>query len=160
MGATMAVASAGVTLMAANQQRKAFQMQAAQYEEQREMSKLQTDADVLARQNSLFYQLSSLNAAQAGGNVSVGNFGDSGSAFRTNEKKLASNDIRNIKLMGYTQQRNFGLSAAMARSSAQSSMLSGIAGATGTIGGAVMKSPGPRPGTFSAFRRQIKNEWT
>ena len=96
MGATMAVASAGVTLMAANQQRKAFQMQAAQYEEQKEMSKLQTDADVLARQNSLFYQLSSLNAAQAGGNVSVGNFGDSGSAFRTNEKKLASNDIRNI----------------------------------------------------------------
>ena len=160
MGATMAVASAGVTLMAANQQRKAFQMQAAQYEEQREMSKLQTDADVLARQNSLFYQLSSLNAAQAGGNVSVGNFGDSGSAFRTNEKKLASNDIRNIKLMGYTQQRNFGLSAAMARSSAQSSMRSGIAGATGTIGGAGMKSPGPRPGTFSAFRRQIKNEWT
>ena len=80
------------------------------------------------------------------------------------ERKLAANDIRNIKLMGFTQQRNFGLSAAQARASGKSALMSGLASATGTIAGTAMKSPGKagayKPGTMRAFGQQIKSEWS
>ena len=160
MGATASIVSAGVALASANQQRKAYQMQAAQYGEQLELSKLQADADVLARQNNLFYQIASLNASTAGSGGVVGNYGDSSDAFGTNERKLAANDIRNIKIMGYSTQRQFGLSQAMARSSAQSAMLGGLSSAAGTIGATAIKTPGPNRGTLTGFRDQLRKEWT
>lgn len=160
MGATAAIVSAGVALAAANQQRKAYQMESAQLGEQKELAKLQSSADAIARDQNLFYQLASLNASTAGSGGVVGNYGDSSDAFGTNERKLAANDIRNIKIMGYSTQRQFGLSQAMARSGGQSAMLTGLAKAGGSIGSAALQSPGPNEGTLSAFRTQLRKEWT
>ena len=164
MGATMAVVSGVATLASVSQQRKAFQLQAAQFEEQKEMSKLQTGADVIAREQSLFYQLATLSASTAARGGVVSQTEGTQGAFVRGEKKLAANDIRNIKLMGFTQQRNFGLSAAQARASGKSALMSGLASATGTIAGTAMKAPpgkaGYKPGTIGAFGQQLKNEWS
>ena len=154
MGATMAVVSGVATLASVSQQRRAFQAQAAQFEEQKEMSSSRLALTLLLGAKPV---LSACHTKRIYGgswcccNPTEGTQG----AFVRGEKKLAANDIRNIKLMGFTQQRNFGLSAAQARASGKSALMSGLASATGTIAGTAVKAPGKaggyKPGTWSIW---------
>lgn len=162
MGASMALASVGVTLVGAMQQRAAFRMQARQAEEQKEMAGLQMGADVISRENNLFSILASLDTSSASRGVVGGPTGNTG--LRLGENKYSDQDIRNIKIMGYSNMRNFGLSAASAKMSGRAAMTSALGSSAGTIGGAVLGSPGvkggPEAGTFSAFRTQLRKEFT
>lgn len=158
MGATMAVASAGVTLVGAMQQRAAYRMQARQFEEQKEMAGLQMGADVISRENNLFSILASLDASSASRGVVGGPSGNTG--LRSGENKYAAQDIRNIKIMGYSNMRNFGLSAASAKMSGRAAVTSALGSAGSAIGGASLKTPGPTQGTLTGFKTQLQREWS
>ena len=155
MGATMAVASAGVTLVGAMQQRAAYRMQARQSEEQKEMAGLQMGAEVNQREKTLLAILAGLDASSASRGVVGGPNANQG--LRLGEKQYANQDIRNIKIMGYSNMRNFGLSAASSRMSGRAAITSALGSSFGTIGSVAAKSPGGGS-NFSAFRQQLKNE--
>jgi len=166
MGQTMAIVSAGVSLIAAKQQSDAYKLQAKGYEEQRQQRKLEMNSQAIDREKTLFAQLASMRASAAGrGSVVAGGTYD---ALRRNERNIAASDVNKIKVMGYSDMRQLSISSAVSKQSAKAAMTSGISNALGAIGTGVQNSPGVpasggspaiKGGTWKSFTTNLKNEW-
>lgn len=134
MGAGVALQAAGlfVGLQAAKAQAQAYEAQAQAYEEQKEMAKIESSQMEAERRNLLRRQLASLGTSMSSQGVALGT-SPSVLALAEDEKKLAKNDIANIKLMGLSNRRKYALSAAGARAGAQATRIGAFAKtATGT----------------------------
>lgn len=168
MGASMAMVSAGLQLVAAKKQMDIANMQAAAYRDQAELEKLQAQSAAVDREKSLFAKLASLNASQASRGASINSATTQSLAL--NEKNIASMDITKIKLMGASKANKLNVSASIAKAQGKAAMISGVAGAAGTIGTAISGAPGATAkqtggtaidaGTTDAFIYQLKGEYS
>ena len=113
MGASMAMVSAGLQLVAAKKQMDIANMQAAAYRDQAELEKLQAQSAAVDREKSLFAKLASLNASQASRGASINSATTQSLAL--NEKNIASMDITKIKLMGASKANKLNVSASIAK---------------------------------------------
>ena len=127
MGASVALQAAGlfVGLQAAKAQAKAYEAQAQAYEEQKEMAKIEASQQEADRRDMLRRQLASLGTSMSSQGVALGT-SPSVLALAEDEKKLAKNDIANIKLMGLSNRRKYALSASGARAGASATRLGGF----------------------------------
>jgi|TARA_R100000149_G_scaffold46600_1_gene18792 DNA-binding transcriptional regulator PaaX len=128
MGATVALQAAGlfVGLQAARAQAQVYEAQAQAYEEQKEMAKIESSQMEAERRDLLRRQLASLGTSMSSQGVALGT-SPSVLALAEDEKKLAKNDIANIKLMGLTNRRKYALSASGARAGARATTIGGFA---------------------------------
>ena len=127
MGASVALQAAGlfVGLQAAKAQAKAYEAQAQAYEEQKEMAKIEASQQEADRRDMLRRQLASLGTNMSSQGVALGT-SPSVLALAEDEKKLAKNDIANIKLMGLSNRRKYALSASGARAGASATWIGGF----------------------------------
>lgn len=134
MGGAMAlqVAGLGLTFMSMQQQRKAYEMEAASYREQAEMNKIEALQQENERNSQLRRQLAALGTSMSAQGVALGTSA-SVSALEEDERKMAANDIASIRLMGQSQRRKYGLSAAGAKAGAKGALYSGATQIAGGI---------------------------
>jgi len=66
MGVEMQIASVALTMLAAKQQKKAYEMEARAYKEQGDMAKIQASQQETERNRRLRQQLASLSTSMAG----------------------------------------------------------------------------------------------
>ncbi len=125
MGVEMQIASVALTMLAARQQKKAYELEARAYKEQGEMAKIQAGQQETERNLRLRQQLASLSTSMAGRGVAVGTSASS-EALAIDEEKLALNDIKSIRLMGMSQRRKFDLSAGSSKVAGQAAMIGGF----------------------------------
>jgi hypothetical protein len=118
------VASIGTTVVGAVNQSKAYEAQAAQYEDEAETARVAALQDEVRRRQ----QLASVLATQQ--SIRAGSGGElfSGSV-RNATIKAAEKDIRISQLNYLKKQRSFGLGAAQSRASASSAMVAGFGSA-------------------------------
>ena len=126
MGVGLQVASLFVGLQAAQMQKQAYEAQAAAYEEQKEMAKIEAAQQESSRRDVLRRQLASLGTSMSSQGVALGT-SPSVLALADDEKKLAKQDIANIRLMGMSNRRKYELSASGARAAGSSAQMSGFA---------------------------------
>lgn len=170
MGQTMAIVSAGLTLVAAKKQMDIANMQADAYRSEAELERLKTESQAVEREKTLFAKLAALNASQAGrgGSISSGTT----QTLALNEKNMSAMDITKIKLMGASNVNKLNVSASIAKAQGKAAMISGVAGAAGTLGGSMANAPGVDKaaagnttgaaipaGSFDAYKYQLKQEW-
>lgn len=127
MGMAVGLQAAGlfVGLQAAQAQARAYEAQAAAYQEEKEMAKIESSQMEAERRNQLRRQLASLGTSMSSQGVALGT-SPSVLALAEDEKKLAKQDIANIKLMGATNRRKYDLSSAGAKAGAQATRLGGF----------------------------------
>tara|TARA_R100001463_G_scaffold30894_6_gene70116 strand:+ start:601 stop:1017 length:417 start_codon:yes stop_codon:yes gene_type:complete len=126
MGVGLQVASLVMTMKAANMQKSAYEMEARSYEEQKEMAKIEAGQQEEARRLLLRKQLASLGTSMSSQGVALGT-SPSVLALGDDEKKLANQDIANIRLMGLANRRKYELSAAGSRAAGKAVVLGGFA---------------------------------
>ncbi len=126
MGVGLQVASLFVGLQAAQMQKQAYEAQAAAYEEQKEMAKIEAAQQESSRRDVLRRQLASLGTSMSSQGVALGT-SPSVLALADDEKKLAKQDIANIRLMGMSNRRKYELSASGARAAGSSAQMAGFA---------------------------------
>ena len=165
MGASMAMVSAGLQLVAAKKQMDIANMQAAAYRDQAELEKLQAQSAAVDREKPLFAKLASLNTGQASRGASINSA--TTQTLALNEKNIASMDITKIKLMGASKANKLNVSASIAKAQGKAAMISGVAGAAGTMGTTIGGAPGVsaangptgtaiQAGSADAFMYQLK----
>tara|TARA_R100001440_G_scaffold5048_2_gene11044 strand:+ start:791 stop:1207 length:417 start_codon:yes stop_codon:yes gene_type:complete len=126
MGVETQIASLAFNFMAAQQQRSAYEMEAQLYEEQKDMEAIKTSQQISQVNRKLRMQLASLDSSMSAQGIALGTSAST-TALENDEIKLASNDISSIKLMGLSNRRKYGLSAASSRAKAQSVTLGSFA---------------------------------
>lgn len=126
MGVEMQVASVALGLIAAKQQKKAYEMEAQAYEEQAEASRIQSAQQENERNSQLRRQLAALGTSMSAQGVALGTSASVG-ALADDEVRIAKNDISSIKFMGMSTRRKYGLSAASSRASGRAAVLGGFA---------------------------------
>jgi len=126
MGTAVALQAAGlfVGLQAAKAQAKTYEAQAAAYEEQKEMAKIESSQMEAERRDLLRRQLASLGTSMSSQGIALGT-SPSVLALAEDEKKMAKTDIGKIKLMGMANRRKDELSASGARAGASATRLAG-----------------------------------
>lgn len=134
MGAAVALQAAGLglTFMSMQQQRKSYEMEAASYREQAEMNKIEALQQENERNAQLRRQLAALGTSMSAQGVALGTSA-SVSAIEEDERQLAKSDIASIRLMGQSQRRKYGLSAAGARAGSRAAFYSGATQIAGGI---------------------------
>jgi hypothetical protein len=125
MGVQMQIASVALTMFAAREQKKAYELEAESYQEQGKMAAIQASQQESERNRRLRSQLSTLNNAMAGQGVALGT-SSSVEALARDEEKIALADISSIKLMGLSQRRKYGISAASAKAGGRAAVLGGF----------------------------------
>jgi hypothetical protein len=126
MGVGLQVAGLMMSMKAANMQKSAYEMEARSYEEQKEMAKIEAGQQEEARRLLLRKQLASLGTSMSSQGVALGT-SPSVLALGDDEKKLANQDIANIRLMGLANRRKYELSAAGSRAAGKAAVLGGFA---------------------------------
>ena len=126
MGVGLQVASLFVGLQAAQMQKQAYEAQAAAYEEQKEMAKIEAAQQESSRRDVLRRQLASLGTSMSSQGIALGT-SPSVLALADDEKKLAKQDIGNIRLMGMSNRRKYELSASGARAAGSAAQMAGFA---------------------------------
>lgn len=126
MGVGLQVASLMMTMKATNMQKSVYEMEARSYEEQKEMAKIEAGQQEEARRLLLRKQLASLGTSMSSQGVALGT-SPSVLALADDEKKLAKQDISNIRLMGLSNRRKYELSAAGSRAAGKAAVLGGFA---------------------------------
>jgi len=132
MGVEMQIASVGLSLLGAQAQRKAYQAEAAAYNEQADMAGIQSDQQEISRREQLRRQLASLGTSMSAQGVALGT-SPSVEALERGEVKIASSDISSIRLMGLSNRRKYGLSAAGSMASAKAATIGSMANAGSSI---------------------------
>ena len=128
----MQIASAFIGIMAAQAQRKAYQMEAAAYREQAEMSKIEAAQKENERNRKLRLQLASLGTSMSAQGVALGT-SPSVLALADDEERIAASDIASIRLMGQSQRRRYELSASGSEAAGSAAMLGGFMKSAGTF---------------------------
>lgn len=134
MGAAVALQAAGLglTFMSMQQQRKSYEMEAASYREQAEMNKIEALQQENERNAQLRRQLAALGTSMSAQGVALGTSA-SVSALEEDERRMAASDISSIRLMGMSQRRKYGLSAAGAKAGGKAALYSGATQIAGGI---------------------------
>lgn len=129
MGVGVGLQAIGVLagFAAAQQQAKAYRMEAQAYKEQAEMAELQAGQQEEERNQRLRRQLAALGTSMSGQGVAL-NTSASTMALEDDEKRIASRDIKNIKLMGMSHRRKFELSAAGSEAAGRATQIASIGG--------------------------------
>ena len=134
MGVYAMVAGAGLGLLAAKQEKDAYEIEATSYEEQGKMAQMQAKQQEEERERGLRQQLASLGTSMSAQGVVLDRTQGSVGALQKNEVTLAKNDVSSIRLMGMANRRKYGLGAAGARAAGKAAMTRGVAQAAMTIG--------------------------
>ena len=129
MGVGLQVAGVFAGLQAAKAQARVYEAQAAAYNEQKEMAKIESSQMEAERRDLLRRQLASLGTSMSAQGVAIGT-SPSVLALADDEKKMAKVDIDKIKLMGMANRRKYELGAA-AKASASATRIGGFAAAAG-----------------------------
>lgn len=132
MGMGLQVASIGLKLYGASQERKAYELEAQSYEEQKDLAAIQSSQQERDRLRMLRTQLASLGTAMGAQGVALGT-SPSTLALEKDEIKIANRDIDRIRLMGMSNQRKFGLSARGSRLAAKGAIIGGFSKSVGGI---------------------------
>jgi hypothetical protein len=130
----MQIAGLFMGLMAAQQARKAAEIEAQAYEEQKDLAEIQSGQQEIERNKKLRMQLAALSTSMSGQGISLGT-SSSTEALRVDEERTALADVSAIKLMGQVERRKFSLSAASSRAKGQAATMSGFAKTAGGIYG-------------------------
>ena len=109
------------------QANKAYQAEAAQYEEQAETARVAAIQDEAARRRELAKILATQQAVRAGSGQDV--FSGTGAALRKSTIDAAERDILTAQVNYLSRQRSFGLGADQARASGTGALIGGFAGA-------------------------------
>lgn len=131
MGVEMQIASLALGVMSAQQQRKAYEMEAQSYREQADMAELQAGQQEEARRQQMRRQLAALGASMASQGVSIGS--QSVQALGDDEMRIAKNDIASIRLMGMSNRRKYELSAGASMAGAKAATLGGFTKSAATL---------------------------
>jgi len=126
MGVGLQVAGVFAGLQAAKAQAKVYEAQAAAYNEQKEMAKIESSQMEAERRDLLRRQLASLGTSMSAQGVALGT-SPSVLALADDEKKMAKVDIDKIKLMGMANRRKYELGAAGSKASASATRIGGFA---------------------------------
>ena len=126
MGAQLQIASLGLGFIAAQQQRSIYEMEAQLHRENAEMAKIQASQEERERRQQLRKQLASLGTSMSAQGVALGT-SPSVLALEEDERRIANEDIANIKLMGMTNRRTYQLSAKSSEAGATATTLGGFA---------------------------------
>ena len=121
MGMGLQVVGIIAGLAAAQQQRKAYELEAQSYKEQADLAKIQAGQQEIERNRKLRIQLAALGTSP------------SVLALETDEIQVAKNDIASIRLMGMSTRRKFELSAAGSKAGASAATMGGFAKAAGGV---------------------------
>lgn len=140
MGVELQVASLILGLGAAQQQRKAAELEAQAYAEQKEMAEIEAGQQENARNRQLRIQLASLATSMSGQGVAISTSGSMG-ALASDEIRIAGSDVEAIRLMGQSNKRRYALSEASAKTSAKAATIGGFTKAAG-IGYDIYKGVG------------------
>ena len=132
MGMELQVASMFMGLMAAQQARKAAEMEARAYEEQKDLAEIQSGQQEIERNRKLRMQLAALSTSMSAQGTSLGTSAST-EALRLDEEALAKADVNSIRLMGQIERRKYSLSAASSRASGQAATINGFSKAMGSI---------------------------
>lgn len=134
MGGAMALQAAGLglTFLSMQQTRKSYEMEAASYREQAEMNKIEALQQENERNAQLRRQLAALGTSMSAQGVALGTSA-SVSALEEDERKMAANDIASIRLMGQSQRRKYGLSAAGSKAAGKAALYSGATQIAGGV---------------------------
>ena len=125
MGMGLQVAGLFVGLQAAKTQARVYEAQAAAYNEQKEMAKIEASQMEAERRDLLRRQLASLGTSMSSQGVALGT-SPSVLALADDEKRMAKVDIGKIKLMGMANRRKYELGATGAKASASATRLAGF----------------------------------
>lgn len=126
---TMAVMSVAQGIQA----NKAYQAEAAQYEEQAETARVAAIQDEAARRRELAKILATQQAVRAGSGQDV--FSGTGAALRKSTIAAAERDILTAQVNYLSRQRSFGLGADQARASGTGALIGGFANAAKSASG-------------------------
>jgi hypothetical protein len=132
MGVELQVASLVLGLAGANQAKKAYELEAQSYQEQKDLSEIQSGQQERDRLKMLRMQLASLGTSMSSQGVALGTSAST-LALEKDEINIANRDIDAIKLMGMSNQRRFSLSARGSKMAAKGAMISGFSKATSSI---------------------------
>jgi len=132
MGMGLQVVGIIAGLAAAQQQRKAYELEAQSYKEQADLAKIQAGQQEIERNRKLRIQLAALGTAMSSQGVALGT-SPSVLSLGTDEIQVAKNDIASIRLMGMSTRRKFELSAAGSKAGASAATMGGFAKAAGGI---------------------------
>ena len=98
MGMGLQVVGIIAGLAAAQQQRKAYELEAQSYKEQADLAKIQAGQQEIERNRKLRIQLAALGTAMSSQGVALGT-SPSVLALETDEIQVAKNDIASIRLL-------------------------------------------------------------
>ncbi len=132
MGVELQVASLVLGLAGANQAKKAYELEAQSYQEQKDLSEIQSGQQERDRLKMLRMQLASLGTSMSAQGVALGTSAST-LALEKDEINIANRDIDAIKLMGMSNQRRFSLSARGSKMAAKGAMVAGFSKATSGI---------------------------
>ena len=132
MGVELQVASLVLGLAGANQAKKAYELEAQSYQEQKDLSEIQSGQQERDRLRMLRMQLASLGTSMSSQGVALGTSAST-LALEKDEINIANRDIDAIKLMGMSNQRRFSLSARGSKMAAKGAIIAGFSKATSSI---------------------------
>lgn len=132
MGVELQVASLVLGLAGANQAKKAYELEAQSYQEQKDLSEIQSGQQERDRLRMLRMQLASLGTSMSSQGVALGTSAST-LALEKDEINIANRDIDAIKLMGMSNQRRFSLSSRGSKMAAKGAMIAGFSKATSSI---------------------------
>lgn len=145
MGVQMQIASVALTMLAAREQKKAYEIEAQAYEEQASAAKIQAGQQETERNRQLRRQLASLGTSMSAQGVAIGTSPSVG-ALADDEVRMAKADIDSIRFMGSTARRKFQLSAAGSRQAGRAAIIGGFA-KSAQMGYSINQGVSPGSGT-------------
>lgn len=127
MEAALLAATAAMSVAQGIQANKAYQAEAAQYEEQADNARVAAIQDEAARRRELASILATQQAVRAGTGQDV--FSGTGDNLRKSTIAAAERDILTAQVNYLSRQRSFGLGADQARASGTGALIGGFANA-------------------------------
>lgn len=132
MSVGLQAVSVGLGFMGAMQAKKAYELEAQSYQEQKDLAGIQSSQQERDRLRMLRMQLASLGTSMGSQGVALGT-SPSTLALEKDEINIANRDIDSIRLMGMSNQRKFSLSAKGSKLAAKGQMIAGFSKATSGI---------------------------
>jgi hypothetical protein len=132
MAVGLQAVSVGLGFMGAMQAKKAYELEAQSYQEQKDLAEIDSYQQENQRLKQLRIQLASLGTSMGAQGVALGT-SPSTHALERDEINIANRDIDRIKLMGSGQRRKFSLSARGSKLAARGATIGAFSKSVGGI---------------------------
>lgn len=126
MAVGLQAVSAGLGFMGAVQAKKAYELEAQSYREQKDLAEIDSYQQENQRLRTLRMQLASLGTSMSAQGIALGT-SPSTLALERDEITIANRDIDRIRLMGKGVSRRYSLSAKGSGYAAKGALISGFA---------------------------------